>query len=680
MTLGRYLLGMLALAAMVVPWLWAAHRWRARLVPELPGALAHLATVVLASSAGLLGAQVLGAVGLFRLGPLLALSAVAIVLGLLAGRPRPEVVPNAPPGQDRRAVVVAAAVVAMLFGQWCAYTWVTVDRGPVDVDTQSYHLPHAARFVQTATTTALHYIAPDEATAYHPANSETIHAAAMLAFGRDNLSPFLNLGWLALLLTAAWCIGRPWGAGPASVVGVSILLVSPLMASTQGGSAMTDVMSLFYLLVSVALLLHEPRTGASLTFAGLAAGAGVGTKLTLLLPVGLLTIAVIALSRHSGVRRAIGASLFWTAGVASAGSFWFLRNLARVGNPVPSLRLKVGPLSLPSPRMTLIDRIGYSVSDYLFDVDVWRRSFVPGLTEAFGPLWVLTLGIATIALFGVLARGQRSPTLRALGAVGLLAAVGYVFTPTSAAGPPGEPVLFTANLRYLAPGLLLGLALAPALPALRARPTLTVAALAAVCPFGAFARAGWPTAYGPSYLRFGLLVAGALFAGFIGIAALKLFVPRRVIVGLLVVAMVAASFGGFPVTGRYLARRYTSQHLAHEAAFRWARDLHGQRIGMTGFFLQYGLYGSDLSNRVQYIGAHGRDHSFTDYTSCAAWRRAVNHGGYDYVVVMPPFEGRPEPQAARWLRGAIGAEAVLEREGAAIFAISARLDPVGCPG
>jgi len=44
--------------------------------------------------------------------------------------------------------------------------------------------------------------------------------------------------------------------------------------------------------------------------------------------------------------------------------------------------------------------------------------------------------------------------------------IAYLFTPLTAAGPDGHPLAFGINLRYLTPGLALGLALLPLEPRL----------------------------------------------------------------------------------------------------------------------------------------------------------------------------------------------------------------------
>ena len=54
-----------------------------------------------------------------------------------------------------------------------------------------------------------------------------------------------------------------------------------------------------------------------------------------------------------------------------------------------------------------------------------------------------------------------------VGLVGLATALAWLVAPTSASGPDGMPRGFESGLRYLAPALVLGLALLPAAPPLR---------------------------------------------------------------------------------------------------------------------------------------------------------------------------------------------------------------------
>jgi hypothetical protein len=83
-------------------------------------------------------------------------------------------------------------------------------------------------------------------------------------------------------------------------------------------------------------------------------------------------------------------------------------------------------------------------------------------------------------------------------------------------------------------------------------------------------------------------------------------------------------------------------------AFDWARPLRDERIGIVGsgeiFFSQYGLYGVDLSNRVDFIGVPGDRGTYRLATSCPQLRRRINAGGYDYVVISQYTQDAPDAE------------------------------------
>ena len=167
-------------------------------------------------------------------------------------------------------------------------------------DSTWYHGPFAAGFLQSGDTWDLHFIAPQFLAWFYPANSEVFHAAGMLAFGRDVLSPLLNLGWFVGCLVACWCIGRPYRMAPWSLALGAIALSVPALAD-QAGEARNDIVGLFFLLAAVAIALNAPwhseRTSpryagtsafGSYVVVGLAAGLAAGTKLNFLLPAAVL--------------------------------------------------------------------------------------------------------------------------------------------------------------------------------------------------------------------------------------------------------------------------------------------------------------------------------------------------------------------------------------------------------
>ena len=132
-------------------------------------------------------------------------------------------------------------------------------------------------------------------------------------------------------MLAAYCIGRPYGLGPQSLIGGSIALGSQSLAEFQAGEALNDIVGVALILAAAAILVNaraaigtaergtgrdpRPLLGAPLAVAGIAAGLAAGTKLSFLAPtlallVGLIVIAGRgrrvrdrALVRAPGVRR-----------------------------------------------------------------------------------------------------------------------------------------------------------------------------------------------------------------------------------------------------------------------------------------------------------------------------------------------------------------------------------------
>ena len=150
---------------------------------------------------------------------------------------------------------------------------------------------------------------------------------------------------------------------------------------------------------------------------------------------------------------------------------------------------------------------------------------------------------------------------------------------------------------------------------------------------------------------------------------------------------------GYPVQRDYLRDRYVNanpetsipgMHL--DSAYRWARNVHDARIGVVGTtagFLEYGLYGTDLSNRVRYLGAKGPHGAFDAIPTCAGFRAAVDAADLDYLVTAPflnfiePGNPVPSPEA-RWLRGEPAAKPIRRSGPVTVWRIDGRLDPTAC--
>jgi hypothetical protein len=803
---GSYVLSVALLAALVLSLGFSAVRLRQWLMPEWEGPPAHLVEAVVGIALVIWIAELLGVVNLLYAGTLVAaalLLAAAIAFGprvlsrgeggaageglldpppptppaaeapmpggggvggtspeeaLAAGGGGGSPAPTGPAG-PRATSLVAVGVVALVFAHWGLTTADALSRGIFNFDSLWYHMPFAVDMAQSHSVTGLHYTETVFTNWFYPQNSELLHSVGILLTRRDTLSLFLNLGWLAMAFLAAWCIGRPYGRGPLTVVAAGILLECHTLVVREPGAAKNDVMAAALLLAAIAILINAEWGGsvrrrwgwpgrarrpvlrtdhsaretsrkaknpacdratpgaAPLAAAGLAVGMAVGTKSTALAMAAALTLAILFLAPAG--RRWAAAGWWFTAGLAGGG-YWYLRNLAISGNPLPQLE-SLGPISLPHPERLQEGRPDFSIAHYATDTGVWRDYFGPELHQAFGLLWPLVIlgaiaGGVTALLWG------RTRVLRWIGGVALFGMLAYLFTPLSAAGPEGAPEGFGINLRYAIPALLAGITLLPLAFSRSSESAASEGGTAAGAPHSGGAREagsehmgegrrdrtrGWMPLF---LLVFVLLItnrADAVFRDpdrvfacllallFILIPAALLYARSRrasrgVVAGGFAALTLLVAAIGYPLQRDYLGDRFANadpdtsipgMHL--DSAYRWARDVSDARIGLAGTtagFLQHGFYGTDLSNRVRYLGAEGPHGAFRPIQTCAGFRAAVNDADLDYLVTAPflnfiePGEPVPSPEAA-WLRGE-PAVAAVDRDGpVTVWRVQGRLDP-----
>jgi hypothetical protein len=669
--LPRYLLGVAEIALLVGFATLGASALRGRLLPGFSGAPAHLATAVLALALLILVAEIVGTFGLFEPVPYLVAVAgfglgIPRIVGGGWGHPHPpSSIRKADLGRARRVATLLALAIAVVAAiHFALDVRPKLTTGMTGFDSTWYHGPFAAGFFQSGDTWGLHFIAPQFLAWFYPANAEIFHAVGMLAFDRDVVSPLLNLGWFVGCLVSVWCIGRPYGVAPISLALGAIALSVPAL-SDQAGEARNDIVGIFFLLAAVAVLVNawavqvsgkppddeeEPRRdglpAGALVVTGLAAGLAAGTKLNFLLPAAVLVMALAAFAPAGERWRAFAISVL--AAIAGGG-YWYLRNLVHTGNPLPWID-EVGPISLPAPVQALGGREGHSVLAYLTDGAVWSDWFLPGLHDGLWLVWPLLVVGALAGLLLCLGRGA-SPALRIAGAMGLAAVLAWLIAPTSASGPDGVPRGFESGLRYLAPALVLGFAVLPA----------------ALLPRVARWR-GSPIAEGARS------------------ASEHMGEGRRdrtrgpVLLGGL--ALLAAIAIGYPLQRHFLEHRYSDLSFTTpglNTAFEWSRSISNTRIATTST-RQYPLYGTDLSNEVEFIGIERPHGGFVAPSTCSAWRRLLNAGNYDYVITSrdriepnrPPY-----PPTARWTEGA-GSNIVLREPPTVVFQLTDPLDPSGC--
>jgi len=199
---------------------------------------------------------------------------------------------------------------------------------------------------------------------------------------------------------------------------------------------------------------------------------------------------------------------------------------------------------------------------------------------------------------------------------------------------------FESGLRYLAPALVLGLALLPT-------------ALGRVLP---------------SFVSHSGTKVGSTHSTR----------PAWAVGAVLVLAIAV----GYPVQRHYMADRYKDPTFTApglNAAFAWSRDIRGARIGTTST-RQYPLFGTDLSNEVQYLGIDRPHGGFEAPTTCRQYFQLLNEGSYDYAIATrdrleeskPPY-----PPLAKWLEQA-GAQTILREPPTVVFKLNDRLSPSAC--
>ncbi|HEX8753488.1 MAG TPA: hypothetical protein VF731_08745 [Solirubrobacterales bacterium] len=603
------------------------------------------------------------------------------------------------------------SVIAIVVAHWSITTQHALDRGIFNFDSLWYHLPFAVDMVQNHSVTGMDHVETVFTNWFYPQNSELLHAVGILLTGRDALSLFLNFGWLGIAFLSAWCIGRPYGRGELTVVAAAILLECHTLVVRDPGAAKNDLAAAALVLAAIAILAEawaqaQPPAGAAVisppeggkalprlrpgwpvAAAGLAIGLAAGTRVTGLAMAAALTVAVLVLAPRG---RRWAAAGWWFLPALAGGAYWYVRNLVVAGNPLPEVE-HLGPISLPHPERLQEGRPDFTIFHYVTDTGVWRHYFAPGLHQAFGALWPLVVFGAAAAALWALLRG-RDRILRWIGAVALFGLLAYLFTPLSAAGAEGEPVGFGINIRYVIPALLAGIVLAP-LPR----------------SFDAPRRQWW---------LMGALVAvllltdrpdaivhdkGRLFA--ILVVVLAVAIPAALLLARrrgASTALVAGGCGalallvlvlGYPAQRHYLRERFRNQvagesipGMGLDSAYRWARGQHGARIGLVGTtagFAGYGFYGTDLSNRVHYLGVPGPHGAYNAIPTCAAFRAAVNAADLDYLVTAPFLNflhpGNPvSSPESRWLRGEAAVRPVLREARVTVWKVTGRLDPAGC--
>ena len=366
MSVTRALAGFVGLGIIIVGFGAGAAQLRRRFWPDAVAPTTWLVDATLGCAAIVVCGSVLGSLGLLHPAPLVATGVAtggsALAIARTARRRGTEDIARERAMPTPRLTVWAAlATAAVVAIRWSTEVLQTLSRGFSQPDELHYHLTHSALFAQTGATWPIRFTSVGDGAAYHPANSELLHAIGLVVVGSDFVSIFLNLAFAALALCAGWVLGRRAGFPLCGTLIVATVLCTPVIAN-EAGSALNDTMAIAFLLAGAALLL-EVRSGAEqnqrvqafvIAIAGASTGVAAGTKLTVLVPaIALAVVASLSMER----RWFAGATFVGTA--LLTGGYWFVRNLVHTGNPVPALSF--GPL--PGPDLEFQRSVEFPVID-----------------------------------------------------------------------------------------------------------------------------------------------------------------------------------------------------------------------------------------------------------------------------------------------------------------------------
>jgi hypothetical protein len=639
-------------------------------MPNWSGAPALLAEIIIVLSALTGVSEILGALGLFSRWPFVGTCLVLAAAGRLVGLSPSEAHGSNLNGRmhrrigSRSSIAIASAASTLVVASWLPGVISSLGGGMREYDTLWYHMPFAARFVQTGWVTVPHYVnnPPD---AFLPANSELLHAVGILAFSTDIISPLLNLGWLALVLLAAWCAGHPSGEGPATLAAGAVSLSVPVMILSQAGTAKNDVVALAFLLGAVALLLNGRGEVPAYVLAAIALGLSVGTRVTYLVPALALSVGAVAI--RPVPRRILR---LWFSALLVAGGFWYVRNALVAGNPLPWFGLSLGPLHLPSTGPT-IDCGTSRLVDAIAQGGVLREDIYPFLRFALGSAWPFLLGIAGVGVAAALVR--EDPPLRMLALVAIIGAVGYAFTPATAGGE--EARCFFYNSRFAIPALAIALLLFALVLSRSRAPDWTATALLTLL-----------LAVTVSFPRPRIIAVAAVImcAGVVFVLAItRLRSSYPIVASAFVITFLLGAVGiGWFVQRDYLQNRYVRGGLPEAVgpAYVLLRKAEPTRVAVAGFFAHYPLYGLNLDNVVEFPVRYNGLTTFRPISSCRGWHEALAEGDYEYVVTVT-FEDLVPPEN-EWTDSYPGSRPVLSGEDSTVFRIEPDgvvITDAGCP-
>ncbi len=645
----------------------------------LQGATRALALALLVTL-GLLAVHLVpGALGLLGRGSALVCTGLWLLGALLTRPVEPGAEPRAdPPASGRPAGVLAALCVLSAVGGMLALGSDALFLAPGSIDILNFHLPGIASWIQDGSIWGVHEFVADVSPGRYPNNGDVILLAAILPWHSDFLSHLLPYAYYLLAGLATYALAIELGASrAASATAGALLLALPIVALPALANSFPDVIMFFGFATGAVFLLRHRRTAATadLVLAGLALGLAFGTKWYGVSAVAIVLVVWGVASRVDGTpwRTVARQGIGLLALIALVGGIWMLRNWIQSGNPVYPVEVSVFGLTIFSAPVDVVRELaGLTIAGYVGDWDVWSGYILPQYRQAFafvGPLLLLGLAFAAVALLSPLrARVQRGP-LAAVLAAALLIAATYAITPYTAGGMEGVPTLVYADARYLVPAILLALALVAAVTRVAPWGAAAFSALGLVAIWDGIDLAGAGELSGATVGASDWVAAVAVLAAAGAIAwGLRREPGRAATAAVAAVALVALVAGGFELQRRFLDQRYAGI----DPTTDWIRE-HAPAdttIGVAGrwtnaFSPVLPAFGPRFENDVSYVGEFV-DGTLRAYRDEAEFVASLRERDADLLVVGRGYDPGADQPEERWARAA-GFELIAESPAFALY-------------
>ncbi len=661
MTFGAYLLGLFLFgvivgSACVTAVLVIRHR---RLY--LRGAERILAFGVFATAALIASYLVPGILGfLNRWTPAIAGLGLALATHVLGRRARAPAVGRS--RASRRGLAAAAgaplvssvtALLAVLTASAGALAYLAghATTPLLDIDQLTFHLPLVGRWIQTGSFWGVYDWVPYAGFGNYPENGDVVSLAAISPWRFDFAQRFAEVPYFFLAGMAVYALGLYLGARrTASAVFAAVSVSIPAAILPSVAVALPDALMVAMFGAGLLFLVR-----ADYPLAALALGIALGTKWYGVSAVAavLALWVLVRLGRRLSPRLVLRDACVVAGIVLLAGGFWLVRNAIKSGSPFyPAGWLPIG--AHPNNALAHAEGRGpvdFTIAHYVFDFHVWRVYLLPILYRALRWPGVLLLGSAVTGAIVLVVDWRRrradGRALLALAATCLLTVV-YAFTPASAKGLEGAPVLAGPSVRYLIPAAIPAAAFGAWLSGRLGRAALALEVLGVAAVVDGTHSAlhyGWGS----------FVLAALAVAACAGFAYALWRAPRNFAFG------AAALLAIVVVTGGQLLQRHYARHrfVRLDPTLTWVREHSASptRVGVTGIWSStppapvYPSFGPRLRNVVTYVGDYHQRH-LKLYRSQTRFVSGLRRSGVRLLIVGLGDPPAPHVKEEAWARAA----------------------------